>query len=308
MIEPLISVIIPCYRQAHLVAKAVRSVLDQTYDRREVIVVDDGSPDDVPTALTGFGTRVRYVRQANAGLSAARNAGLAAASGDCCLFLDSDDWLALDALQAHAEVRRQTSADVTFSGWLEVDPDGRALAEFAEPRLTGDPFHSLLRANLAVVHCFVISREALLRSGGFDVTLRSCEDWELWIRLAAQGCRFAPVPGAKAFYLRYPGSMSRNRLRMYDSVQQIMRRWRGHHPHCANCRRAMRSAIDRWADEYFRWEVSASLQQAKSLADFCRALRPALTRVANNRRNTGHLIKALGRTLVRRKPPPEAQP
>lgn len=296
----LVSIIIPCYKQAHLVAKAIQSALDQTYPPAEILVIDDGSPDDVPAALAPFGDRVRLIRQANAGLSAARNAGLAVAGGDCCLFLDSDDWLAPEALQKHVEARSVAGADVTVSGWREVDPQGNVVHERLTPSLHVDAFHGLLRENLAVAHCFLAPRSALLAAGGFDVRLRSCEDWEMWIKLAAAGCKFAVVPGALAFYLRYPGSMSKNRERMYDSVGTIVARWGRHHPGCRLCRDASRAAMDYWTDEYFRWDISPSLQRAATWGERMRVLHRATARTRRNPRAIKHLVKAIGRFILRR--------
>ena len=88
--SPLVSVIIPCYRQAHFLADALRSAVAQTHRPLEIIVVDDGSPDDVAAVTAQFPT-VRLVRQPNRGLAAARNAGLRASSGDYVAFLDDDD-------------------------------------------------------------------------------------------------------------------------------------------------------------------------------------------------------------------------
>src|SRR5688572_5767710 len=88
---PLVSVVIPTYNYGHLVAEAVDSALAQTYPAVEVLVVDDGSTDDTWDRLARYGDRIRCVRQANAGLSAARNTGIRAAHGEYVALLDSDD-------------------------------------------------------------------------------------------------------------------------------------------------------------------------------------------------------------------------
>jgi glycosyltransferase involved in cell wall biosynthesis len=90
---PLVSVIIPCYRQGHLLPEALESVLAQTYPAVEAVVVNDGSPDDTDEVVHRYLPRVRYVRQQNRGLPAARNAGIRASSGQYLLFLDADDLL-----------------------------------------------------------------------------------------------------------------------------------------------------------------------------------------------------------------------
>src|SRR5437868_3561752 len=91
-LEPLISVVIPCYQQAHFLGEAITSVLKQTYSHHEIIVVDDGSTDD-PAAVTSSYPNVRYIRQKNQGTAAARNRGLRESLGSFLVFLDADDRL-----------------------------------------------------------------------------------------------------------------------------------------------------------------------------------------------------------------------
>ena len=91
---PLVSVIMPTFNRSWSLKKAIDSVLSQEYASLETIVVDDGSTDDTPALLSSYGTRIRVIRQANQGVSAARNAGIRAAQGELITLLDSDDaWL-----------------------------------------------------------------------------------------------------------------------------------------------------------------------------------------------------------------------
>src|ERR1700761_1458333 len=93
MTDPLVSVIIPCYKQAQYLPEAVESVLAQTYPHVETIVVNDGSPDDTEAVAGRYGDRIRYVWRPNGGISAARNTGITQARGAYLKFLDSDDLL-----------------------------------------------------------------------------------------------------------------------------------------------------------------------------------------------------------------------
>lgn len=103
------SVIIPAYNSAATIGRAIDSVLRQTYPAHEIIVVDDGSADSTRDEVARFGDRIRYLHQANAGVSAARNKGAHEATGDWLAFLDADDWYFPDRLRLHAE-------------WIESDP------------------------------------------------------------------------------------------------------------------------------------------------------------------------------------------
>src|SRR5215213_3125487 len=100
--SPLVSVVIPCYNQAHFLGEAIESVLAQSYPNFEIVVVDDGSTDDT-SEVAGSYPKVRLVRQENQGLSGARNAGLARSEGEYVVFLDADDRLRPEALEAHLE-------------------------------------------------------------------------------------------------------------------------------------------------------------------------------------------------------------
>src|ERR1051325_2823539 len=122
---PTISVVIPVYNGADTIARAIKSVLEQTYSPLECIVVDDGSTDDTGKVVASFGARVGYLRQANAGVSAARNAGVSRARGDWLAFLDADDWYYPDRLRWHANwIARDPSLDFLTGDYEYRQPDG----------------------------------------------------------------------------------------------------------------------------------------------------------------------------------------
>ena len=124
----LVSVIIPTYNRARLAAIAVESALAQTHPAIEVIVVDDGSTDDTPDKLAKFGGRIRVVRQANAGVGAARNAGMALARGAFIALLDSDDrWLPWKISAQAAAFRAVPALQLTWTDAAVIDPDGRQI-------------------------------------------------------------------------------------------------------------------------------------------------------------------------------------
>src|SRR4051794_20618857 len=112
-----LTIIIPCYKQAHYLRHAIESVVAQDCDEAvEIIVVDDGSPDDTAGVAASFGDRVGYIRKANAGLSAARNTGILAARGTFLICLDADDYLPAGLIRRHlAAAAARPDADVFYS-------------------------------------------------------------------------------------------------------------------------------------------------------------------------------------------------
>ena len=189
--RPAVSVVIPTFQRRALVERALASVRAQTFRDYEVIVVDDGSTDgtaEAVAAVTGLGAGVRYVRQENQGVSAARNAGITVANGDLVALLDSDDrWLPRHLEVSTAVFARHPEA-VLCSTSPRFEIGGRQPP--ADATLV-DALPALLVENV-VGHpsSITIRREALAATGGFDPRLRTMEGWELWLRLAAVG-RFA---------------------------------------------------------------------------------------------------------------------
>jgi glycosyltransferase involved in cell wall biosynthesis len=232
-----VDIIIPCYNQGRFLAEAIDSALGQTHRPANVIVVDDGSDDDTPLVAQRYDGQIRYVRKWNAGLSAARNTGILEATAEFVLFLDADDYLLPDQLARHmAAACADPEASVFHGGCRSVDLAGRRLAQYEAQSLPEDAFHTLLEHNRFACHSVTVRRTAFGNAGLFDVRLAACEDWDIWIRLAAAGCRFAVVPGAVAAYRRYPTSMSMDVDRMWHSSLAVLRKSMQYHGECLRCR------------------------------------------------------------------------
>lgn len=190
MTTPAVSVIVPTYNRRDYLLATLKSVLAQTYRDFEVIVVNDGSPDDTATAIepllaTG---RVRHVWQPNTGPSHARNRGLAEARGEFVALLDDDDlWPAeklawqVDELRANPDAVLVYGYMESFGGerpwrWPPPDgPNGWVLQEFLTKNWIRSPGQTLIRA------------DAVRQVGGLDSTLWSADDWDLYLKLAAIG-------------------------------------------------------------------------------------------------------------------------
>ena len=194
-----IGVVMPAFNVAPYIATAIGSVLAQTHRDWRLTIVDDGSTDGTANIVMGAlgDRRIRLFRQANAGVSVARNRGLAETPAEAILLLDADDWLAPDALvRLAAELAANPDAAAVAAPYARVDEAGVPI-ERVRRAPSGDLRDALLTRNLFVNggH-LLIRRPALDRAGGFDPALRYGEDWELWTRLAYQG-PFVAVPGRR---------------------------------------------------------------------------------------------------------------
>ena len=199
---PLVSIVVPCYNRVGFLAEALESALGQTHPNFEVIVVDDGSDEDVGAVVSRY-PGVTCVRQENRGPGAARNTGLRLARGEYVVLLDADDRLLPDALAAGIECfGANPSCAFVFGDFdfvtgdgvplVEVDPNLERLnTEFGRLRCNqpGDQHYTplLCRNYVAMQASVMYRRSALDAVGGFDERLRACEDYDLYLRLARTG-------------------------------------------------------------------------------------------------------------------------
>jgi glycosyltransferase involved in cell wall biosynthesis len=233
----LVSVIIPTYNTGKFLAQAVQSVLEQTYRRYEVIVVDDGSTDETKGVLRAFDGHIRYLYQQNRGPSAARNAGITVAEGQYICFLDADDWWVPNKLEAQADfLTCHRDIGLVFSDEEEVEAHkvfSRSLLakrRFYPEIVTGRPiqeaFRKLLIENFIPTSTVMARRECFVKAGLFDESLRVVEDRDMWLRIAANfGIAGLPIiVGRKRAHL---GNISRNielrlqlRMQAWENAQR----------------------------------------------------------------------------------------
>ena len=186
--KPNVSVIIPTYNRGWTLRAALDSVLSQTYRDFELIVVDDGSTDDTAKILQSYGPDVQVLRQANAGVSAARNAGVRAATGALIAFLDSDDrWLPeklgvqVDFFASHPEALICQTEETWIRNGRRVNPKRR------HSKPSGMIFERSLELCLVSPSAVMIHHSLFNRVGMFDESLPACEDYDLWLRVS---CRY----------------------------------------------------------------------------------------------------------------------
>jgi len=182
----LVSVIIPTFNRADFVMQAIDSVLVQTYPHREIIVVDDGSTDHTAQALSAYGGKISCVATRHRGPSAARNAGLRAAHGTHIAFLDSDDlWLPEKLQRQVAFCRDKPAASLcqTAELWLR---NGMPLPQKKKHRKhSGWIFERCLPLCIVSPSAVLIPRAIFEQVGCFDESMPACEDYDLWLRIAA---------------------------------------------------------------------------------------------------------------------------
>lgn len=208
----LVSVVIPAYNAERTLAEAIQSILDQTYSPLEVVVVDDGSTDGTEAVARRFGAPVRYVRQKNAGPSAARNTGLAQARGEYVTFVDSDDAFRPERVAVLVKALRQASPAAVFAatdGWLWDGEQYVHRFTLSHPTPGERSLTDFLDYNRTIVG-ILARRSVLLDVGGFQPDLWRSEDYHLWIRLLAAGHTYVYVPEPLYLYRLQLGTLSRN--------------------------------------------------------------------------------------------------
>lgn len=192
--EPLVSVVIPTYNRAHVLGRAIDSVLSQTLEPDEIIVVDDASDDDTAEVVEGYADPriqlVRLERRQRAGH--ARNVGVERARGEWIAFLDSDDEWLPGKLAAQMALAADDVGVVACTSHKWGD-DGTKTIVPKSDLAEGDALAQLLQGMKATTSAYVVRRDALLDAGGFDENLRSSEDYDLLLRLAQGGHRYAAV-------------------------------------------------------------------------------------------------------------------
>jgi glycosyltransferase involved in cell wall biosynthesis len=202
MPKPLVSIIMPCYNGEAFLAEAIDSVLAQTFQGFELIVVDDGSTDKSADILARFASRVRVIRQTNRGVSAARNTGIHESKGEFIAFLDADDHWEPDFLDDMVQGLADPRTAIAYCGWQNVGVGGGK--PFVPPDYEGaDKMHHLLRfASLWPIHAILIRRNLMPAGVPFNPAYPACEDYDLWLRIASFH-RIQLVPRVLAYYRKH---------------------------------------------------------------------------------------------------------
>jgi glycosyltransferase involved in cell wall biosynthesis len=249
MLRPAVTVIIPAYRAAGTIARALDSVLTQSCPPAEILVVDDGSPDDTAGAVRLYGERVKLLRKPNGGAASARNVGLDRARGELIAFLDADDYWEPHKLERQlAILNSHPELGLVCGRWFTQEPGA---ARMAPPTCTDADFDRVLAATGSLAFSVatkmwtstILVRRNVVGTHRFTSGLEPAEDRDLWVRLVAA----APVYLSSeplATYVQEPGSLCRSNVdRDYGNMVRVIHR----HVHLLG-----RHGVRHWEAETFR--------------------------------------------------------
>jgi glycosyltransferase involved in cell wall biosynthesis/SAM-dependent methyltransferase len=298
-----VSVVITSFDHAHFLADAIESVLAQTHPGVEVVVVDDGSRDNTQEVAARY-AGVRCVRQSNQGLAAARNTGIRESHGAYLVFLDADDRLLPHAVEEGlACFRAHPECAFVSGGFRRIGPDGSALGDPVIPCVMRDHYAEMLKRSYISMHATVMfRREALERVNGFDASLRRCEDFDVYLRIARQHsvCCHAGVVGE---YRMHAANASGDRALMLRAALRVLRAQWPYVQADAHHKKAYAVGMRFWKT-YYGLELLEQVRRSFRQGDPTRALRlsTALLRLApafTITKLSGSIVRRAGRMAAR---------
>ena len=225
----LTSIVIPARDAEKTIARTLESLLAQTDPRWEALIVDDDSVDATPAIVDGYAARdARFVAlksDGRRGVSTARNVGLSNANGERLLFLDSDDWIDEQFLvKMNAALNENPSAIAACCDHCRVTPDSDQTPRYSNARVAINPFEAFARSCPVAVHSVLVKKSAVLGVGGFDVNLRTCEEWDLWQRVARTGGSWIHVDELLSYYWSSEHSLSSDLQQMLADGNAVIAR------------------------------------------------------------------------------------
>ena len=226
--QPRISVVIPAYNTADLIADCLHSVFSQIYQDFEIIVVNDGSPDtdELEKVLEPYLTRIVYIKQENKRAAGARNTAIRKACGELLAFLDSDDtWLPDHLVSQVTLFDQDPTLDMVYCNALVIGK-GKRHSQFMDqcPSDGEVSFEALIVERCQVaVSTVVVRKNAIVKAGLFDETLDRCDDYDMWLRTAFQGAKIGYSHKVQArLYGGRPGSLGQSSSKMTQAYLAIL--------------------------------------------------------------------------------------
>jgi len=203
--------------------ETLESVLQQTFTDFEVLIINDGSSDNIVQWVSGLvDPRVKLISQENQGLSAARNTGIAHAQADYIAFVDADDLWASAKLEKQVRcLDDQPEVGLVHAWMVLVDERGKSTGRVLKSSAEGDVWEQIVQSNKIACPSVMVRRCCFDTVGVFERNLRSIEDWDMWIRIATR-YPFAVIPEPLAYYRQLPTSMSKNCQVMEQSFHHVI--------------------------------------------------------------------------------------
>lgn len=229
---PLVSVIMPAYNSGQLVRRSIQSVIEQTYQNWELIVVNDGSTDDtaeIVSALCALDNRIKLITQENCGIGGSRNSGHRHASGEWLAYLDHDDLWSKDKLEKQMDIARlNPSYDVLFSGgWFFYNNDLENLVEYKTifGRFNSEEmFLRQLEENYIPTLAVVVKKSIIDKIGFWDEDkgIQGCDDYDYWFRMAQINAVFYSLDAKLFYYRKHDSNYSNNTSKMLIAESNVL--------------------------------------------------------------------------------------
>ncbi|MDX8477326.1 trifunctional glycosyltransferase/class I SAM-dependent methyltransferase/polysaccharide deacetylase [Mesorhizobium sp. VK24D] len=257
----MVSIVVPAHNAEATLARALDCLVDQEIADWEAIIVDDASTDRTPAIIAGYvehDARFRTLSSCASSAAGARNSGISIARGQWLMFLDADDWVDASFLaKMLAALKAAPDAVAAYCGSRRIMPDGELTPSSIATEVAIQPFETFARRCAICTHALLVDRETIVELGGFDVSLHTFEDWDLWQRLARLGKRWVMVDEPLAFHRVSPNSLSRNSTQMLVDAEIVIARGfspdpRVKHPASAHANGAI-EANGRTAAEALGW-------------------------------------------------------
>ena len=260
--NPLVSIVIPCYKQGHFLREAIESCLYQTYPNLEIIVIDDGSPDDTTKVATSF-ANVLCLRQQNQGLAASRNRGLRESKGEYLIFLDADDRLKPSAVELGLKhLVGNRSAAFAYGRCHLIDRDGRFLSISNQPIVRSNHYERLLsRSILPNPGGIMFRRRSLEEAGGFNPEVPGAEDYDLCLRLSRlyDVCFYDDIVSD---YRQHEEGLSRKATIMAESVHKVLKAQEPFVQDNKQYKKALRNGMKYWRKNHYSTALVFRLNQS----------------------------------------------
>ncbi len=248
--KPLVSVVIATFNMGQYISQAVESILQQTWQNLEIVVVDDGSTDNTPTVMQEYldNPKVTYIKNENQGQPKAKNCGVKNTKGDFIAFCDADDFWEKTKLEIQMPLFNNPKVGVVYSEVSFIDEhNNRFVKADHEVRHSGKVTDQMLIENFVPFGTSVIRRHCIEQNGVFDEEFRMGIDWDLWLRYSLDW-EFIYAPEKTYVYRVWSGQMSNNYRGRYDHAKRILTKFVNQHGSQLNSSSVRRA----WADMYVR--------------------------------------------------------